>query len=182
MTRLALLLALVVAAPAWAQEIDPAPPAGWQLHEMLGAGGAFHELYDIPYGTASLFVRVGADHRHFGLYGEVIGEAGAALPRLPIEHVRAGVLMQYINGRFRVGAGVRLGGIIVERATGARADSGFTTSAYAMGSIDVVRWSRRALYAGVEVGFDFIAFPANREGDAGRDVSPSVALQFGWRL
>lgn len=154
----------------------------WKRHFMIATGAVFHELYGIPYGSASLLLRAGADYGHFGIYAEVMGEAGAAMPRLPIEQWRGGVMVQYINGRFRVGTGLRGGEILIQRATTGETNYGGTFSMYALGSVDVARWSRHALYLGVEVGFDVVIMPANQQGDSDSDISPSATLQLGLRL
>jgi hypothetical protein len=177
MKRAILLLALLTSSTALA---DDEYARTWQRDFAVDAGASYHELFGVPYGTASVRLRYGGSYRHFGFFGEASAEAGAALVRLPIEQLQVGVGFEYIAGRVRFGAGIRTGALYVQRATTGDTETAFTMTPFFMISADVFRWDRHALYLGIEAGPQFVVFPGSN-GDI--DVSsPEVTMRLGVRF
>jgi hypothetical protein len=142
---------------------------------VLSLGAGYRALHGFPYGAGQADLAVGGEMRGtLELLGHVIVEAGAAHPRVPLTHVRAGVSLRGIVQRFRIGIGIRFGLLVYRRVTDGDHQRALTVAPFVNASIDVLKRGRYAMFLGADVAFD-VAVSTVDSGLLATSTSLSVA-------
>jgi hypothetical protein len=140
--------------------VAAAPVGAGELRAAVAPEGAFRMLYGVPYWTGGARLRLGAESSRLAAYGELSVDEGGPIGAVSITHVLLGGTAEAILRWFRIGGGVRLGPVIVGRATESSPAMGVTVAIAAVASADLFKGDHFTLWLGVEADLELAIFPS----------------------
>jgi hypothetical protein len=143
----------------------------------------YRALYGEHYAVGTLNVRIGGEPTPGSeLMFDLIVGAGAAQLRMPMSELRFGISARGIFGRFRVGAGLRVGALMFRRITNGVLAAGAIAAPVVMGSVDLTRGRRIAVFLGLELGIDLVIFGVRNDNDIASSISAMLSGLLGVRV
>lgn len=143
----------------------------------LWAGAAYRRVFDVSFLGADLGVFLGGERRGSVWSGGIGGFLGRTQHGLPTYQFRPGASWETILDRVRLGLGLDLSWVSVQRATSGDMMNAFGVGGQLFGTVDVVQSGRSALYLGARLSAEWLTTSGG--GDGPLLWGPTVMA--GWR-
>jgi hypothetical protein len=124
----------------------------------LGAAYAVRRLYGVSMNGGGVEAVLGGNFGNITVAADIEGVSGSTEYGLAMNTFSVGPLLEIDVDRFRIGAGARLGVLVVDRVTTSDSLVGSTTGMFVRGAVDVLRFAsdRDAVYLVAKASMDSV--------------------------